>query len=272
VPVKYHHHEVGGPGQSEIETPMMGLVEAGDATMLVKYVTKMTAVAHNKTVTFMPKPLYGEAGSGMHFHQHLFKGKTNVFYDPKGYGCMSQEALYYIGGLLKHGPALLGLTNPSTNSYRRLVPGFEAPVNAFFSLGNRSAAVRIPKYANQPDTARMEFRPPDATCNVYLALAAQLLAGLDGIINRIDPTEAGFGPIDANIFAWSEAQRSTILKLPGSMREAMQALEDDHEFLLAGGVFSEELIRQWINFKLEGEYYQVRNRPHPYEVSLYFDV
>ena len=272
VPVKYHHHEVGGPGQSEIETPMMDLVAAGDATMLVKYVTKMVAHSHGKTVTFMPKPLYGEAGSGMHFHQHLFKGKTNVFYDAQGYGCMSQEALYYIGGLLKHGPALLALTNPSTNSYRRLVPGFEAPVNAFFSLGNRSAAVRIPKYANQPHTARMEFRPPDATGNVYLALAGQLLAGLDGIRNKIDPTAHGFGPIDANIFAWSEEQRSKIQKLPASMREAMEALHNDHEFLLAGDVFSEDLLQMWINYKMDGEYYQVRNRPHPYEVTLYFDV
>jgi glutamine synthetase len=272
VPVKYHHHEVGGPGQSEIETPMMGLVAAGDGTMLVKYVSKMTAHSHGKTVTFMPKPLYGEAGSGMHFHQHLFKGKQNLFYDPQKYGCMSETALYYIGGLLKHGAALLGLTNPSTNSYRRLVPGFEAPVNAFFSLGNRSAAVRIPKYANQPDTARMEFRPPDATCNVYLALAAQLLAGLDGIRQRIDPTALGFGPIDANIFSWSDEQRATIQKLPASMREAMEALNADHDFLLAGDVFSKELIHQWIQYKLEAEYYQVRNRPHPYEVSLYFDV
>lgn len=272
VPVKYHHHEVGGPGQSEIETPMMGLVAAGDGAMLVKYVTKMTAHSHGKTVTFMPKPLYGEAGSGMHFHQHLFKGKQNLFYDPQGYGCMSKTALYYIGGLLKHGPALLALTNPSTNSYRRLVPGFEAPVNAFFSLGNRSAAVRIPKYANQPATARLEFRPPDATCNVYLALAAQLLAGLDGIRQRIDPTELGFGPIDANIFSWSEEQRAAIQKLPASMREALEALQADHNFLLAGEVFSEELIQQWIQYKFEAEYYQVRNRPHPYEVSLYFDV
>ena len=187
VPVKYHHHEVGGPGQSEIETPMMGLIPAGDATMIIKYVTKMTAHSHGQTATFMPKPLFGEAGSGMHFHQHLFKKNKNVFYDAKGYGCLSQEALYYIGGLLTHGPALLALTNPSTNSYRRLIPGFEAPVNAFFSLGNRSAAVRIPKYANQPDSARMEFRPPDATCNVYLALAGMLMAGLDGIRNKMIP-------------------------------------------------------------------------------------
>ncbi len=272
VPVKYHHHEVGGPGQAEIETPMMRLVAAGDATMLVKYVTKMTAHIHGKTVTFMPKPLYGEAGSGMHFHQHLFKNNNNVFYDPKGYGCMSQTALYYIGGLLKHGAALLALTNPSTNSYRRLVPGFEAPVNAFFSLGNRSAAVRIPKYANQPDTARIEFRPPDATGNVYLALAAQLLAGLDGIHNRIDPTEAGYGPIDANIFAWTEAQRAVIQRLPNSLEEALRALHIDHAFLLAGDVFEEEMIQQWITYKLDAEYYQVRNRPHPYEMNLYFDV
>ncbi|MBN1146874.1 MAG: type I glutamate--ammonia ligase [Anaerolineales bacterium] len=272
VAVKYHHHEVGGPGQSEIETPMMGLVAAGDAAMLVKYVAKMVAHAHGKTVTFMPKPLHGEAGSGMHFHQHLFKGERNVFYDPQGYGCMSQTALHYIGGLLEHGPALLALTNPSTNSYRRLVPGYEAPVNAFFSLGNRSAAVRIPKYANQPGTARLEFRPPDATCNVYLALAAQLLAGLDGIRREIDPSQSGFGPIDANIFAWNDAQLATIRKLPASMREAMEALQADHDFLLAGEVFSDELIQQWINYKMEAEYYQVRNRPHPYELSLYFDV
>jgi glutamine synthetase len=272
IPVKYHHHEVGGPGQSEIETPMMGLVQAGDATMMIKYVTKMAAHAHGQTATFIPKPLYGEAGSGMHFHQHLFNRSKNVFYDPDGYGCLSQTALWYIGGLLSHGAALLALTNPSTNSYRRLVPGYEAPVNAFFSLGNRSAAVRIPKYANQPDTARMEFRPPDATCNIYMALSAQLLAGLDGIHRQTDPTTAGFGPIDANIFAWTEEQRARIKSLPGSLEEALRALEGDHNFLLAGNVFTEELIQQWIRYKWEYEAYPVRDRPHPYEMSLYFDV
>jgi glutamine synthetase len=272
VPVKYHHHEVGGPGQAEIETPLMGLLAAGDATMLVKYVAKMTAHRHGQTATFMPKPLYGEAGSGMHFHQHLFDGDRNLFYDPDGYGHISELGRYYVGGLLAHGAALLGLTNPSTNSYRRLIPGFEAPVNAFFSLGNRSAAVRIPKYATQPDAARVEFRPPDATCNVYLALAAQLLAGLDGIRNRIDPTALGFGPIDENIFSWSEAQRATIKRLPGTLAEAMRALDADHDFLLAGDVFSEEMLRAWIDHKLEHEYYAVRNRPHPYEMRLYFDV
>ncbi len=272
IAVKYHHHEVGGPGQCEIEIPMMGLVPAGDATMMIKYVTKMAAHSHGQTATFIPKPLFGEAGSGMHFHQHLFRQGKNVFYDPNGYGCLSQTALWYIGGLLSHGPALLALTNPSTNSFRRLVPGYEAPVNAFFSLGNRSAAVRIPKYANQPDTARMEFRPPDATCNIYLALSAQLLAGLDGIQRQIDPTAAGFGPIDANIFAWTDEQRAKIKSLPGSLEEALRALEGDHDFLLAGEVFTAELIQQWIQYKWEFEAYPVRNRPHPYEMSLYFDV
>ena len=272
VQVKYHHHEVGGPGQSEIETPMKGLLPAADDTMIIKYVTKMTAHAHGQTATFMPKPLYGEAGSGMHFHQHLFKKKKNVFYDAKGYGCLSQEALYYISGLLTHGAALLALTNPSTNSYRRLIPGFEAPVNAFFSLGNRSAAVRIPKYANQPDSTRVEFRPPDASCNVYLALGAMLMAGLDGIRNKIDPTAAGFGPIDQNVFAWTEEQRSRIKPLPSSLNEALHALEIDHGFLTTGGVFTEEMLNQWIDFKRQQEYYAVRNRPHPYEMNLYFDV
>ena len=272
VPVKYHHHEVGGPGQVEIETPMMGLIQSGDATMMIKYVAKMAAHARGQTVTFMPKPLYGEAGSGMHFHQHLFKNAKNLFYDKDGYGTLSKEALWYVGGLLAHGAAILGFTNPSTNSYRRLVPGFEAPVNAFFSLGNRSAAVRIPKYANQPDTARIEFRPPDATGNVYLALAAMLMAGLDGIANKIDPTEAGFGPIDANIFAWDDAKHASIKALPSSLNEALKALEADHDFLLAGEVFNEELIQQWVDFKRNQEYFPVRNRPHPYEMSLYFDV
>lgn len=272
VSVKYHHHEVGGPGQVEIETEMMGLLAAGDATMLAKYVAKMTAVSHNQAVTFMPKPLFGEAGNGMHFHQHLFKNGRNLFYDPEGYGSLSQSARYYIGGLLTHGAALLAITNPSTNSYRRLVPGFEAPVNAFYSLGNRSAAVRIPKYAHQPDTTRIEFRPPDATGNIYLMLAAQLMAGLDGIQRQIDPTAAGFGPIDEDVFGWDETKKASIQALPDSLEAALQALAADHDFLLAGDVFSAEMIAQWIAFKREAEHLQVRNRPHPYEMELYFDV
>jgi len=272
IEVKYHHHEVGGPGQCEIETPMMaGLLRSGDVTQAVKYVTKMVAHRHNQTATFMPKPLYGEAGNGMHIHQHLFKNGRNVFYDPDGYGKLSRKALWYIGGLLCHGAAVLAFTNPSTNSYRRLVPGFEAPVNAFFSLGNRSAAIRVPKYADQPDTARFEFRPPDATCNIYLALAVQVMAGLDGIRRQLDPTELGFGPIDQNIFAWTDEQRTTIKPLPDSLREALDALERDHEFLLEGDVFDAGQIAEWIKVKSD-EYYGVRNRPHPYEMALYFDV
>ncbi len=273
VPVKYHHHEVGGPGQCEIETPMInGAVGAGDVVMKVKYVTKMVAHAAGQTATFMPKPLYGEAGNGMHFHQHLFKNDQNAFYAADGYGKLSQEALYFIGGLLAHGPAVLAFTNPSTNSYRRLVPGFEAPVNAFFSIGNRSAAVRIPKYADQPHTARIEFRPPDASGNPYLMVAAQLMAGIDGILNRIDPTEHGYGPIDEDIFSWSPERLGTIKPLPSSLKEALDALAQDNAFLQAGGVFDDEMIADWIEHKLHQEYYAVRNRPHPYEMELYFDV
>lgn len=271
VAVKYHHHEVGGPGQCEIETPLMGLVEAADATMMVKYVARMVARAHGMSVTFMPKPLYGEAGNGMHFHQHLLKGGRNLFYDPNGYGLLSQIALFYISGLLTHGSALLALTNPSTNSFRRLVPGYEAPVNAFFSAGNRSAAVRIPRYATQPDQVRIEFRPPDATCNAYLAMAAQLMAGLDGIQRQIDPTEAGFGPIDADIFSWTDAQRAKIRPLPTCLRDALDALAHDHDFLLAGEVFSPDLIERWMHAKAE-EDRSVHARPHPYEMRLYYDL
>jgi glutamine synthetase len=204
VPVKYHHHEVGGPGQCEIETPMMGAIRSADAAMLIKYIAKMVAHQAGKSVTFLPKPLFGEAGSGMHFHQQLFQQETNIFYDDSALNLLSKSALYYIGGLLTHAPAVLALTNPSTNSYRRLVPGYEAPVNAFFSSGNRSAAIRVPKYATEPDAVRFEFRPPDATCNPYIAMAAMLMAGIDGIMKKIDPTAQGFGPIDVNIFSLSE--------------------------------------------------------------------
>jgi glutamine synthetase len=272
IPVKYHHHEVGCAGQLEIEIPMIGLVAAGDAIMRVKYVTKMVAKRHQKVATFMPKPLYGEAGNGMHFHQYLLKETVNLFYDREGYGFLSEIAHSYIGGLLQHSPSALAFTNPSTNSYRRLVPGFEAPVNAFFSLGNRSAAIRIPKYAGQPDAVRIEFRPPDATSNPYLALAAQLMAGIDGIDRKLDPTELGFGPIDADVYAWSEEQRQEIKPLPTSLIEAFQALENDHDYLLAGGVFTESLIEEWIRYKREEECWPVRNRPHPYEIALYLDV
>lgn len=271
VPVKYHHHEVGGPGQCEIETPLLGMLPAADASMMIKYVVKMCAAEDGQSATFLPKPLYGEAGSGMHFHQHLFKNGVNVFYDPAGKMLLSQTALFFIGGLLQHAPAVLAFTNPSTNSYRRLVPGFEAPVNCFFSSGNRSAAIRVPKYATQPDKVRFEFRPPDATCNPYLAMAAMLLAGLDGVMKKTDPTAAGFGPIDEDIFSWSPEKRASIKSLPTSLGEALQALEQDHDFLLAGDVFDEDIISDWVKAK-RSEDYSIRLRPHPYEIELYYDL
>ncbi len=271
VPVKYHHHEVGGPGQCEIETPLMGLLPAADAVQVIKYVSRLVARQSGQAVTFMPKPLYGEAGSGMHFHQHLFLKGINQFYDPQGYSLLSKTAMCYIGGLLFHAPALLAFTNPSTNSYRRLVPGYEAPVNCFFSTGNRSAAIRVPKYATQPAAVRFEFRPPDATCNPYLAMAAMLMAGVDGVRRGIDPTEHGFGPIDENIFSWPAEKRALIKALPTSLGEACDALKADHEFLMEGNVFDEELLEDWIKAKL-AEHYAVLERPHPYEVQLYFDL
>lgn len=271
VEIKYHHHEVGGPGQCEIETPMLPLVKAADATLLIKYITRMSAFELGMTTTFMPKPLFGEAGSGMHFHQFIWKSDVNLCYDAEGYGCISDVGRYYIGGLLHHGGAVMAFTNPSTNSYRRLIPGYEAPISAIYSLANRSAAIRIPKYANRPDTARLEFRPPDATSNPYLAMAAQLLAGIDGILKKMDPTEMGFGPVDEDIFSWPAKRRAEIKALPTSLQHAMDALEADHDFLLAGGVFSEDLIERWIKRK-RWEDRQVRNRPHPYEIELYYDL
>lgn len=271
VEVKYHHHEVGGPGQCEIETPILPMLRAADAIMLVKYVARMTALQAGMTATFMPKPLYGEAGSGMHFHQHLWKDGRNLCFDPEGYGSSSAIARSYIAGLLLHGGAVMAFTNPSTNSYRRLIPGYEAPVSAIFSLGNRSAAIRIPKYANRPESARFEFRPPDATANPYLSVAAQLMAGIDGIRRGLDPAALGFGPVDEDIFLWPPERRSTVKALPTSLDAAMDALEADHGFLLEGGVFSADLIHRWIARKRK-EDREVRNRPHPYEIELYYDL
>jgi glutamine synthetase len=239
--------------------------------MIVKYVTRLAATQLGLTATFMPKPLYGEAGSGMHFHQRLLKGGKNLFYDAQGYGASSVEERAYIAGLLQHGGAVMAFTNPSTNSYRRLVPGYEAPISAVFSLGNRSAAIRIPKYANRPDNARFEFRPPDATSNPYLAIAAQLLAGIDGIRKGLDPTSLGFGPVDDDIFKWDAERRATIKALPTSLESAMEALEADHGFLLEGGVFNDDLIERWTKQK-RNEEREVRNRPHPYEIELYYGL
>ncbi len=271
VEVKYHHHEVGGPGQCEIEVPLLPLAEATDTVMLVKYAVRMTAIALGLTATFLPKPLHGEAGSGMHFHQCLWKDGANLFHDAAGYGRLSTAARRFIAGLLHHGPAVMALTNPSTNSYRRLVPGYEAPVSAIFSLGNRSAAIRIPMYSDRPENTRFEFRPPDATGNPYLAVAAMLLAGVDGIRRGMDPTALGFGPVDEDIFSWPPERRAAIHSLPTSLGAALDALERDHAFLLEGGVFPDELLARWIARKRTEER-EVLNRPHPYEVELYYDL
>jgi len=271
VPVKYHHHEVGGPGQCEIEIPLRGLLDACDAVLMVKYVVRRAARTMGLTATFMPKPLYGEAGSGMHCHQLVLDGDRNVYFDPAGYGCVGESGRFAIGGLLHHGAAVMAFTNPSTNSYRRLVPGFEAPVLAIYSLGNRSAAIRIPKYANRAESARFEFRPPDATANPYLAMAAQLLAGLDGIETKMDPTALGFGPVDDDIFSWEPERRATIKALPTSLDGAMDALEADRSFLLEGGVFNDDLVERWTK-KKRNEDREVRNRPHPYEIELYYGL
>ena len=271
ISVKYHHHEAGGPGHSEIEPVMLPTSRAGDASMLIKYFVKTAAFQEGLTATFLPKPLYGEAGNGMHFHQQLVKGGKNVFYDPKGYSSLSQAALYYIGGLLTHAQALTALTNPSTNSFRRLTPGYEAPVNCFFGKGDRSAAIRIPSYATDPSEVRMEYRPPDGTCNPYLAMAAMAMAGVDGILNKIDPTQAGFGPFEGKVLALPPEKRPVIKGLPTTLEEAALALKADHDFLLAGLVFNQEFIEHWISTKIK-EHQAVISRPHPYEIEIYYDL
>jgi len=271
IPVRYHHHEVGGPGQCEIELTRLPFLRCADGTMWAKYFIKNAAVGAGLSATFMPKPLYAEAGSGLHFHQNLVRGRKNLFHDSRGPGGLSDTALFYIGGLLKHGRALLALTNPSTNSYKRLVPGFEAPTLLFYGMANRSAAIRIPKYAVAPADKRIEFRPPDGTCNVYLAMAAMLMAGLDGIRRRIDPRKEGMGPIDKDIRRLRPEDLRGIVAVPTSLREALLALQEDHAFLTESGVFPEDLVPVWIEQKMAREADEVQNRPHPYEMTLYYD-
>ncbi len=274
IPVRYHHHEVGASGQCEIEVDMQPLVRAADNTMLIKYVIKNAAHQQGKIATFMPKPVYGEAGNGMHVHQRLTKNGKPIFFDKtqKNYADLSELAQYYVGGLLTHGEALTGLTNPSTNSFKRLVEGYEAPVNLFYSLANRSAAVRVPKYAVEPDQKRIEYRPPDATSNIYIMLASMLMAGLDGIENKIDPTANNFGPFDVDIAQQDEEFRRKILAVPASLFEALKSLERDYAFLLKGGVFPEAFVREWILAKREQEARVVAIRPHPHEYTLYLDA
>lgn len=269
IRVKYHHHEVGERGQQEIETYFMNLLEAADKTILTKYTLFNLSRLKNLFITFMPKPMFHQAGNGLHVHQFLTKKNKNVFYEKGAYGNLNKTALYYIGGLLKHANALCAFTNPSTNSYKRLVPGFEAPVAITFGQANRSSAVRIPKYINNPQYTRLEYRPPDATANPYLCYSAMLMAGIDGIINKIDPTKEGFGPFDTNIFELEKDKR--IHFLPRNLSEALDALEADNEFLKRDNVFTDDLIQQWIKLK-EEEIRSIATMPHPFEYKMYFSL
>ncbi len=271
IAVKYHHHEVSGSGQLEIEVEFGGMLEMADKTMMTKYIIKNAAVKENKTVTFMPKPIFGEAGNGMHVHMHLFKDGKPLFYDKDGYSQLSETALYFIGGLLKHAKALCALTNPSTNSYKRLVPGYEAPVTIGYATSNRSSVIRIPAYAKAPDKKRFELRNPDGTCNPYYAYAAILMAGIDGIQNKTDPKAEGYGPYDFNLYKISDEEKKKIKQLPRSLGEALDCLENDHEFLTKGGVFPEKLIELWLkNKRDDAARYNIT--PQPIEYEMYYDL
>lgn len=269
IEVKYHHHEVGERGQQEIENMFSPLLKTADQAILTKYILFNLAQQQNLRVTFMPKPMFRQAGSGWHLHQYLTREGKNAFYQKGQYANMNETGLFYIGGLLKHAHALSAITNPSTNSYKRLVPGYEAPVAISFGQANRSSAIRIPSYISDPEKTRLEYRPPDATANPYLAISAMLMAGLDGIINRIDPSKEGYGPFDTNIF--DESVKGRIQFLPRSLDQALEDLEKDHDFLLRGGVFSEELLQQWIRIKNQ-EIREIATMPNPFEYKLYFDL
>jgi glutamine synthetase len=267
IQVEKHHHEVATAGQAEIDLRFMSLVKMGDALMWYKYICKNVARRHGRVVTFMPKPVFLDNGSGMHTHQSIWKGEKPLFAGDR-YGGMSELGMHYIGGILRHAPALCAFVAPTTNSYRRLVPGFEAPVNLAYSSRNRSAAVRIPMYSPSPKAKRIEVRFPDPSCNGYLAFSAMLMAGLDGIENRIDPGE----PLDKDIYALTPEELRDVPSLCGSLDAALQALRDDHEFLLKGDVFTEDMIETWIEYKSAKEVDEMRLRPHPYEFALYFDA
>jgi glutamine synthetase len=265
--VECHHHEVATGGQCEIDMRFNTMVTMADHVMRYKYVVKNVAWQYGKSVTFMPKPIFGDNGSGMHTHQSLWKDGKALFAGD-GYAGLSQLALWYIGGLLKHARALSAIIAPTTNSYKRLVPGYEAPVNLAYSRRNRSAAVRIPMYSASPKAKRVEFRPPDPSCNPYLAFAAMLMAGLDGVLNKIDPGE----PLDKDIYDLSPEELKKVPSMPASLEEALTALEEDHAFLLKGDVFTEELLETYISYKRRAEADAVRLRPHPYEFALYYDI
>jgi glutamine synthetase len=265
--VECHHHEVATAGQCEIDFRYSTLLGTADNLMLFKYTVKNVAKMFGKSATFMPKPLYGDNGNGMHCHQSLWKDEKPLFAGD-GYAGISEMAKFYIGGILKHAPAIAAFAAPTTNSYKRLVPGFEAPVNLAYSARNRSAAVRIPMFSPSPKAKRLEVRFPDATCNPYLAFSAMVMAGLDGIQNKIDPGE----PLDKDIYDLPPEELAEIPSVPGSLEEALGALETDHAFMLKGDVFSEKLIQRWIEYKIDREINPVRMRPHPLEFSLYYDA
>jgi glutamine synthetase len=265
--VEKQHHEVATGGQAEIDLRFLSLTKMGDALMWYKHCVKNVAHKHGKTATFMPKPVFGDNGSGMHCHQSIWKGEKPLFAGD-GYGGMSELAMHYIGGILKHAKAIAAFTNPTVNSYHRLVPGFEAPVNLAYSSRNRSAAVRIPMYSPSPKAKRIEVRFPDPACNGYLAFAAMLMAGLDGIERRLNPGD----PLDKDIYALTPEELKDVPSMPGSLDQALKNLEDDHEFLLKGDVFTEDVIETWVAFKRTKEIDAIRLRPHPYEFALYYDV
>ncbi len=265
--IEKQHHEVATAGQAEIDMRYTPLTRMADQVMLYKYIVKNVAKRYGKTATFMPKPLFGDNGSGMHTHQSIWKEGKPLFAGDK-YAGVSQMCLYYIGGILKHAQALAALTNPTTNSYKRLTPGFEAPVNLAYSSRNRSASIRIPMYSSNPKAKRIEVRFPDPACNPYLAFAAMLMAGLDGIENKLDPGE----PMDKDLYDLETKEAARIPTMPGSLEDALRNLERDHQFLLKGGVFTEDLLEAWIGYKRTREVDPLRLRPHPYEFFLYYDV
>ena len=268
VPVELHHHEVATAGQSEIDLRYGTLLRMADSIQIYKYLVKNVARQNGLTATFMPKPLFGDNGSGMHVHSSLWRGENNVFFDETGYAQLSDTAKYYIGGLLKHAPALLAIAAPTTNSYRRLVPGFEAPVNLAYSQRNRSAVCRIPMYSKSPKAKRVEFRAPDPSTNPYLCFAAMLMAGLDGVQNQIDPGE----PMDKDLYDLPPEEAAKVQQVPGSLTAVLDALEADHEFLLKGDVFTPDLLEAYVSYKRSAEVDTVRMRPHPHEFTLYFDI
>jgi glutamine synthetase len=268
VRVEVHHHEVGTAGQTEIDLRFDTLLKMADNMLKYKYITKNVAFRHGKTVTFMPKPIFQDNGSGMHVHQSLWLDKKNLFYKKGGYADLSEMAIHYIGGLLAHAPALLAFCAPTTNSYRRLVPGYEAPINLMYSQRNRSACVRIPVYSRSEKSKRIEFRSPDPSANPYLALSAMLMAGLDGIQRKLQPP----APIDKDLYELSPSEKAKVKSTPGSLEETLAALEKDHEFLLKGDVFTTDVIETWLAYKRKKEVDAVRLRPHPHEFALYYDV